>query len=206
MRSICLLTISIACLFAATAELARSQDRRINLLEGDEYATRRMEVVKKSGKKMSSVVSIQSFDPGSNSFVMEDVAGDTVKVPVSGLRRIDFQQAVQEQRPMAQEAPFEVTARPGARLKYKVPQTALRIESGDLILPASSPVTSTPAPAAATSTETPNKKPSSVKTDKIGEAKSLTYDPSSKSFLVEVQEVTYTKQIFGGGGASGLSK
>jgi hypothetical protein len=203
----CLLTISIACLLAATAEPAQSQDRRINLFKEDQYATRRMEVFKKSGDKMSSVVSIRSFDSVSNAFSMEGVAGETTKVPMSDIQKINFEQAVAHQSPMAQTAPFEVTAKPGVMLKYKVPQNALRIDSGDLILPASSPVTSTPAPATPeTSAETPNRKTSSVVTDKITEAKSLTYDPSSKSFLVEVQEITYTKQIFGSPGVSGIKK
>lgn len=207
MRSMCLLTISIACLFAATAEPAQSQDRRINLFKEDQYATRRMEVVKKSGEKMSNVIGVQSFDPDSNAFSMEGVAGETTKVPVSDIQIINFEQAVVRQSPMAQTAAFEVTAKPGTMLKYKVPQNALRIDSGDLILPASSPVTSTPAPAAAeTSAETTNRNTRSVVTDKIAEAKSLTYDPSSKSFLIEVQEVTYTKQTVGSPGVSGIRK
>lgn len=206
MRSMCLLTISIACWFAATAEPAQSQDLRINLFKQDQYATRRMEVVEKKGK-MSNVVGIRSFDPGSNTFTMEGVAGETTQVPMSDIQKINFEQAVVQQSPMAQTAAFEVTAKPGTMLKYKVSQNALRIDSGDLILPASSPVTSTPTPAAAkTSAETTNRKTSSVVTDKIAEAKSLTYDPSSKSFLIEVQEVTYTKQIFGSSGVSGMRK
>ena len=64
MKSMCLLTISVACLFAATAAPAQSKERRINLFKEDQYATRRMEVVKKSGEKMSNVVAIQSFDSG----------------------------------------------------------------------------------------------------------------------------------------------
>ena len=108
---------------------------------------------------------------------------------------------------MAQTAAFEVTAKPGMMLKYKIPQNALRIDSGDLIVPASSPLTSTAAPAASeTSAEKPNRKPSSVMTEKIAEAKSLTYDPSSKAFLVEIQETTYTTQTFGSSGASGTRK
>ncbi len=207
MRSMCLLTISIGCLFAATAEPARCQDRRINLFKGDQYAARRMEVVKKSGEKMSNVVGVRSFDPDSNAFSMEGVAGETTKVPVSDIQIINFEQEVVRQSPMAQTAAFEVTAKPGTMLKYKVPQNALRIDSGDLILPASSPVISTPAPAPAeTSTGTTNRKTNSVVTDKIAEAKSLTYDPSSKSFLIEVQEVTYTKQTFGSSGVSGIKK
>jgi hypothetical protein len=207
MRSMCLLTISIASWFAATTEPAQSQDRRINLFKEDQYATRRMEVIKKSGEKMSNVVGVQSFDPDSNAFSMQGVAGETTKVPVSDIQIINFEQAVVRQSPMAQAAAFEVTAKPGTMLKYEVPQNALRIDSGGLILPASSPVTSTPAPAAAkTSAETRNGKTSSVATDKIAEAKSLTYDPSSKSFRIEVQEVTYTKQVFGSSGVSGIRK
>ena len=207
MRSMCLLTISFGCLFAATAEPARCQDRRINLVKEDQYAARRMEVLKKSGEKMSNVVGVRSFDPNSNAFGMEGVAGETTKVPVSDIQIINFEQEVVRQNPVAQTAGFEVTAKQGTILKYKVPQNALRIDSGDLILPAAFQVTRTPAPAQAeTSAETTNGKTSTGVTDKIGEAKSLTYDPSSKSFLIEVKEVTYTRQTFGSSGVSGIRK
>src|ERR1700757_2771218 len=139
MRSMCLLTISIGCLFAATAEPARCQDRRINLSKEDQYAARRMDVVKKSGEKMSNVIGVRSFDPDSNAFSMEGVAGETTRVPVSDIQIINFEQEVVRQSPMAQTAAFEITAKPGTMLKYKVPQKALRIDAGDLILPASSP-------------------------------------------------------------------
>jgi len=203
-----LLTISIACLFATMAQPAQCQDRRINLFKQDQYATRRMEVVKQSGEKMSNVVAIQLFDSESNTFSMEGVAGETTKVSISDIKKINFEQAVVRQSPMAQSAPFEVIAKPGLVLKYKVPQNTLRIESGDLILPASSSVTSMPAPTAATETSnaTPNKDPTSVVTEKIAEAKSLTYDSSSKSFVVEVQEIAYTIQTFGSSGPSGTRK
>jgi hypothetical protein len=201
MRSMGLMTISIACLFAATAEPAQTQDRRINLFRKDLYATRRMEVVRKSGEKMSNVVGIQSFDPDGNAFSMEGVAGETIRVPISDIKKINFEHEVLRQSPMAQEPAFKVTEKPGSLLEYKVPEKALRIESGDLVLPASSRVTSTPAPAAETSAETPD-----MQADKITEAKSLTYDPSSKSFLVKAQEINYTRKVSGSSGVSGIRK
>jgi hypothetical protein len=164
-----------------------------------------MEVVKKSGEKMSNVTTIQSFDSDSNVFSLEGVTGETNKVPVSEIKQINFEQAVARPDSTAQTARVEITAKPGATLNYKVPQNALRIDSGFLVLPASSPVTTTPAPAGTeTSTSTP--KPSNVVTEKIMEAKSLTYEPSSKSFVVEVQEIAYTIETFGSSGPSGIRK
>ena len=205
MKSMCLLTISIACLLGAAAEPVQSQDLRINLLKEDQYATRRMEVVKKSGEKISNVMTIKSFDSNSNIFSLEGVAGETNEVPVSEIKEINFEQAVVRQNPMAQEAAFEVTAKLGATLKYRVPQNALRIDFEVLTLPASSPVTTTPAPAG-TETSAGTPKPSKVVSEKIVEAKSITYEPSSKSFLVEVQEIAYTKKTFGSSGPSGIRK
>jgi hypothetical protein len=205
MSSIRLLTISIAFGVGVIAQPAQSQDIRISLIKTDDYAVRRMVVFSKSGVKMSSVVRIRSFDPATNSFVMEDVAGEAINVPVSDTEEIEFEQTVRQQSPAAQEGPWVIAARPGLTLKYKVPQNALRVESTELILPAASPVTSS-SPPPTTSAETSDRKGSIVKTDKIAEAKRLTYDSSTKSFLIEVQEVTYSREALGTSGVSGIRK
>jgi hypothetical protein len=205
MTSICLLIVSITFPFAACAKPAQSQDIRINLVREDLYALRRMEVFKKSGEKLSGAVSIESFDPESNSFIMKGVTGETFNLPVSDIQKIEFEQALSQQRQEVQEAAWKINAKPGSTLRYQVSQDALRIEDGDLILPASSSAARIPAPAT-TPDDTSNKQGKVAKTDKVAEAKKLTYDPSTKMFLVEVQEVTYTKEMVGTSGPSGVRK
>jgi hypothetical protein len=206
MRSIRLPVILIECLVGVIAHPAQSQDIRINFIREDLYAERRMVVFKKPGEKMSGVVRIQSFDPVTNSFVMEGVAGESVSVPVSDIERIEFEQTVQRQSPQAQQSFWKIVAIPGSMQRYNVSKNALRVESGEIILPASSPMT-----IISTSSTTPvetsePKKGVTVKTDKIIEARNLTYDVSTKSFRIEVQEVTYTREEFSASGVSGIRK
>jgi hypothetical protein len=195
---------SIALLVAATLP-AQSQDLRINVLRRDNYASRRMVIYKKSGEKLSNVVAIRSFDPQNSSFTMIGVMGESVVIPTSAVQKVEFEQAVLIQSPMAQEASWKVSSIPGSAFGYKVLRDALKVDSGDLVLPASSPATGTPAPpvpAPATSKE----QGKTVVTEKIVEAKRLTYDSSTKTFLVEVQEITYSKEVSGSSGASGVRK
>jgi hypothetical protein len=203
MRSIYLSLVAIALTLAAASDRAQAQDLRLNLMREDSFASRRIQVFKKPDEKLSGVVSIESFDAGSNSFTMRGIAGDKVKVAATDLEKIEFEQELLKQRPQAQSAFFEVSTQPGAALRYKIVPEAIKIDAGDLIVPASAPsakisLSSTPVK--------PEHEGGSIDTKKIVEARKLTWDAASKSFLVDVQEVTYSRATFGGGGASGMVK
>jgi hypothetical protein len=85
----------------------------------------------------------------------------------------------------------------------KIQPDAIKIEGWDLILPESvsattiSPVTGTPSSPTA-------RHGGHVTARKIVEAKQLTWDSASKSFLLEAQEIVYSREVFGGGGVSGI--
>jgi hypothetical protein len=135
---------------------AQGEDIRLKVLKSDEYALRRMVVVKKSGERINSFLKINSFDPAAGLFVMEGVTGETTSVPVSDIEKIEFGQSVREQSPMAQSAYFEIKTTIGSGVRYKISQGQLKVEAGDLILPGSSPSTSIPAPAVSSATPSPH--------------------------------------------------
>lgn len=180
-----------------------AQELRLNLMREDSFATRRIQVFKKSGEKVSGVVSIQSFDSGSNSFVLRGVAGESIQFATDDLGRIEFEQELLKQQPQAQSGPFEVSMRLGDAVRYRVPPAGMKIDAGDLVLPASAPSTKISLPAEAVKA---SREGGSVSSQKILEAKKLTWDAASKSFLVDVQEIVYSRTEFGGGGASGVRK
>jgi len=203
----------IAFLFIAAAVYpAQPQDIRLNILKSDEFALRRMVVFKKSGEKIGIFVRIASFDPATGLFVMESATGDATSIPATEIQKIEFEQTVKRQNPAAQQASWEIRATLGAELRYDVSQSALKVESGDLVLPSSSPSTSIPGPTLTPSEASPRKSGNkttgvSITNVKVLEAKSLTVNGSSKSFFVEVQNVTYTKETSGSSvGLSGMRK
>jgi hypothetical protein len=201
-----LLLASMVLVLAAGIVLsAEAQDVRLNVTRSDDYVTRRMVIFKKSGEQVGSLVKIRSFDPASASFVMEGVAGEAVTLAASDIKQIVFEQTVARQSPMAQQAYWEITESFGPGLRYKVKQNSLRVVSGDLVLPVSSPVVDIPAP------PVPPLPPlstngSSTTSATITEARRLAYDAPSKTFAVEVQNVTYNKEMSGSSGISGVRK
>ena len=196
----------VVLLFMATVACpVQAQEIRLNVLKSDELALRRMVVFKKSGDKISSFVKIDSFEPVSGIFVMEDATGEIVSIPTSEIQKIEFEQTVRRQNPVAQEAHWEIKATAGAGLRYKLSRGALRVESGELVLPASSPSTSVPGPTVPSPEPSSREPGSRITAFKVSEARSLTVDGASESFFVEVQAVTYTHETFSGSGSSGLS-
>jgi hypothetical protein len=191
---------------AAVACPVQAQDIRLNVLKPDELALRRMVVFKKSGDKISSFVKIASFEPASGIFVMEDATGGMVSIPTSEIQKIEFEQTVQSPSPMAQQAHWEIRATAGTGLRYKLSRGALRVESGELVLPASSPSTSVPGPTAPSIEPSSRNPGNSITAFKVVEVRSLTVDGASESFFVEVQNVTYTKETSGSSGLSGTRK
>jgi hypothetical protein len=192
-------------LFISTAVPAQAKDLRLNVLKSDENALRRMVVIKKSGEKISTFVKIDSFDPATGLLVVEDITGETTDIDAAGIQRIEFEQNVQRMNPAAQSAPWEIRATFGSKLRYKVSQGALRVDSGELVLPASSPSSSIPGGMVA-SGEAPSHIGAQLTKVKVLEAKSLTFDAAGKSFLIDVQNVTYTKEVWGSSGLSGVRK
>jgi hypothetical protein len=204
MRSTPVVVLAVGLSLVGVADWARAEDLKINLIREDAYASRRMQVFKKSGDKLSGADTIESFDAESNSFTMGTVTGETITVAVTDLEKIEFQQALLRQNPVAQQGWFEVAAQPGATLMYKVNLDAIKIQSGDLILPAAVlPTTISPAGTPAVPTPQHGGR---LTTRKIVEAKKLTWDPPSKSFRLEVQEVVYSREEYGGSGPSGIRK
>ncbi len=192
-------------LFIAAAVPTQANDIRLNVLKSDQLALRRMVVIKKSGEKISTLVKIDSFDPATGLFVMEGVTGETTDIRSSDIQKIEFQQTVRQQSPAAQEAPWKIRATVGSELRYQVSQGALRVESGELVLPASSPSTSIPGPTVS-SAEPSSRNGASITNVKVVEAISLTFDGARKSFFIKVQNVTYTKETSGTSGLSGIRK
>jgi len=205
MRSIRPVVVAIGLSFVGLMDWASAQDLQFNLTREDAYATRRMQVFKKSGDKLNGVVGIESFDARTNSFTMREVTGESVNIAIADLEKIEFQQALLEPHPMAQQAICDVTAQLGTTRSYKIAPGAIRIQSWDLILPASvlpstiSPITSPlNAPVAHHGGR--------LITRKILEAKKLTWDSSSNSFLLEAQEIVYSCEESGGAAPSGIRK
>ena len=206
MKLTSMLIVCLASLLAGGAALpAEAQDVRLNVTKPDQYAMRRIVVVKKSGDQITSLVRIQSYDPATASFVMQNVTGEAVIVPASQIKEMVFEQSVMRQSPMAQEAWFAVYESLGPALRYKLPQGSLRVEDGNLVLPASTPSTPIPAPPVPPLPAMPGSG-NITTSNKVTEARKLTYDASRKSFLLEVQNVTYTKETSGSSGMSGVRK
>ena len=98
-----------------------------------------------------------------------------------------------------------ILIRPGTlELKYTIPQNSLLVDSGDMLVPSEiAPSTLALAPTPSTTSEAPGK---IISTDRIQEARRMTYDPTSKAFIFYVQEVTYSKAELGSSGISGIRK
>ena len=204
MRSMRLVLVAMSLIFVGISYRANAQEVHINLTREDGFASRRVQVFKKPGDKLSGVSGIESFDARANSFAIGKVTGESITVTVDDLDKIEFQQALLVLHPMAQSGPFEVTAQPGATLRYQVRPDALKFQQWDLILPASlSPTTISPSTNSSGPTAHHGGK---LTTQKVVEAKKLTWDPTSKSFVLEAQEVVYSREDWGGSGPSGTRK
>ena len=205
MNVVSLLSFSVSIvLVTGAAQCVLCQDLRLNVGREDEFATRRIQVFKETGEKLSGVFKLHDFDQGSQSFVLEDVTGQSVSVPVSILQRITFEQTLLQPNPVAQTAAWQITSKPGKALKYKVPATALKVDSGDIIFPATTPVIAVSQPT--TAAQAPKAEKSQVVTTDLAEAKTITYESPSKSFIIEVQHVLYTRDTFGSSSLSGPKK
>ncbi len=192
-------------LIGGTLLLGQGRDIKLNATRSEEHVLRKMVVVNTSGEKMSTFDKIVSFDPASNVFVMEDVRGGTMSIPSSEIREINFEQTVEVTNSPVQRSFPKVTATPGSKLKYRVPKGAIRVDSGDLVLPASSPSTKVDGDGG-----NPPSSPSGngVNFSRINvvEPRRLTVDAHG-FFIVEVQNVIYTTETpTGGSKASGAAK
>jgi hypothetical protein len=185
---------------------AQSQNVRLNILTGDDLALRKMVLVKKSNERITNFVKIDSYEPETGVFVIEDPTGEPIRISVSDIQRLEFEQSVRQQAPMAQNGPWEIRPTLGSGMKYKVAKGALRVEAGDLVLPGSSTSDAIPAPTNVGS-QPSARHGGTITNTKVVEAKSLTVDDATNSFLIVVQNVTYTMETWGGGSrASGIVK
>jgi hypothetical protein len=206
MKTTSFIRIPIALLFfSVVASPATSQDIQLNVSKPDNYALRKMVVVKKSGDKVTSFLKIDSFDPETGVFIMEGATGEATEILASDINTIEFQQTVRKQSMGAQQAHWEINVTPGPEVKYKVGQNALRIESGELVFPANSPSADTSGAEFPASDPAP-RRGGSVSSVKKLEANRLTVDGPNKSFLVEVKNVMYTTETLGSSGLSGIRK
>jgi hypothetical protein len=78
------------------------------------------------------------------------------------------------------------------------------VNSGDIVFPATASVTVVSQPT--TAAPAPKAEKSQVVTTDFAEAKTITYESPSRSFIIEVQHVLYTKHTFGSSSLSGLKK
>jgi len=194
-------------LIAAGVNAARAQEIRVNISRYDRHILRRIVVVKTSGERITNLDRILSFDQKNGIFVMESVTGETASIALPKLKRIEFEQTVDRQSPMAQEAAWEMTATPGSVVRYTVRKGLLRVDLGDLVMPAGS--ASSPVPGSATTSSQPSStSKGTVSNHDVLEARSLTVDNSGGVFIIEVQNVTYTMKTESGEGArpSGVVK
>lgn len=201
--------VSLAVLFAACAPtLSRAQGLRINLCNEDQYARRRMLIVKKSGETISDVLRIRSFAAESNSFVVERIAGGTVDVAASDIKEIHFEQQPESERSVAQVAVAQIKARQGDAFRYTLSQKTLKIDdAGDLVLPESASRKKLSEPASLEG-EGARDTTRILESATIAEARTLSFDPEKKSFVVDIQYVKYTKEMpeTGGSTPSGIAK
>jgi hypothetical protein len=192
-------------LLAAVVAAAHAHDVRLNPLKSDDYVLRKMVVVKQSGERISSFLKIESFDKSNGTFVMKDVTGGTTNIPAADIQKIEFQQTVKQQSPMAQSAHWVARATPGSTLRYRVPQGALSVDSEELVFPASSPSTTSTGPTLPAA-EPPVHPGSMTNNVTVLEPRSVTFDGASKTFTIEVQNVRYTVEMSGSSGPSGVRK
>lgn len=166
-----------------------------------------MQIVKKSGQTMSDVLRIRSYSSSNNSFVVERVTGET-NLAVSDIKEIHFQQEPLSQQSVAQVALPVIKARRGDAFQYTLSEKALRIDdAGALVLPESASRKKISEPASMVM-EASQDHAKILDSATIAEARSLSYDPARKSFLVEIQYIKYTKEMSGSGGStpSGIAK
>ena len=196
----------VVIVFVSVVVPARCQEVRINLLKTDDYARRRIAIHTKSGETISHVAKILTYDQENSTFTMESFSGETLKIALSDIKTIECEQQIQTQSPVAQEPRVEIYAVPGSIIKYNVSPASIRVESEGLVLPSTSSATTiTPSPSAPPSE--PHKQGAVIaKTDKILEGRRLIFDPLTKKLSVEVQEVTYSKEVSGSSGVSGIRK
>ena len=191
-------TCLILLLIAAGVNAARAQEIRVNISRSEHSILRRMVVVKTSGERITNLVRIASYDQQKGVFVMESVTGETVSIALPELKRIDFEQTVDRQNAAAQEPAWEMTATPGSGLRYSVSKGLLRVDAGDMVVPAGSASSAVPGPAKTSSPASSSWK-GIVSNHDVLEARSLTVDISGGVFIVEVQNVTYAEKTAGGG-------
>ena len=132
---------------------------------------------------------------------MEMVTGEKIEIGVSEIEKIDFEQHVRNMNSAAQEGAWKIFATPGHKETYKVPAQLLKIESGVLTLKPSWRVS---VDSGSQETKPSNVLPNS--SESVAEAKVIRPDALNKLILVEIENVTYTKQFLGGGGSSGIKK
>jgi hypothetical protein len=189
--------------------VSNSLPLRINLLQQDEFVTRTMKIFKRNGNKYRGITAIRAYDPEANALVVKDIQGDTREIPLTDIKKMEFEQHILEQMSVAQMAAWKISAVKGEMHRYRTASEDFRIESGVLELKnyeeITEPAAGGGAPDSSAITITGALLPAEDG-NKIPEPRRITYDSSQNCFYVDVQTVVYRKQFLGGGGSSGSMK
>jgi len=181
---------------------AQGREIQINLLHSDDYANRSMAVTKKSGIKLKG--RNLAYDPVRSIFLIEDVSGRNITLPVAELDKIEFFQMKHDQPSVAQMAPINIIAVLGEEKTLKIPARGFLINTGHLIAKDYTEVKqapSSPVPPAFPSlpgTQPMWSEPGQGK--EVLEVLTIAFEPAKQSFYVRTRKVTYSKGFYGGGG------
>ncbi len=174
------------------AVCAAAADTRVVLSghDGSIDVDRTFVVTATSGDRIPGLVVLKAFDPARKTFVFTRYDGSSVDVAVTDLRSIAFRQDVRRSNQMAQTAIYrDVAIVRGEQRQVKVPAARLDVNETGLAL------VGVDAPADARDR---------------WEARTLTYDRGTDTFVVDIERVTYVVTVRGGGGgssgASGIRK
>ncbi len=184
LRSSTIRFVFVYFLFVLTTSslLAQSKEVHINITEPDQYASRIMTVVKKSGKT-ARFRYIKSFNPQDKSITFEQAGGATTQLSMSEIRVIRFTQTIKEISPMAQERAWEILTHYGEKKIINIHPDEMTIKDGLLVLT----------------------HPDAVRLSKQGqlEVTNISYDSKKNMISVELQAVVYEKKVYGGGPSQG---
>lgn len=185
-----LLLVTLSLPLGLTPAKAFAQDVEgitVTLMRNDEYAITIMRLIDKSGKKIKGLMNIKSFETDIKSFTFENIYGETKKIPVSEIERIEFEQNIQTFNPVAQENAWEIITSRGKEKKIRISARELKVKTGLLILKSS-----VAAPL--------------LEREKDLEVLNISFKPSEDCFDITVRNVRYEKKYYGGEGASGIRK
>jgi hypothetical protein len=185
-----LLLVTLSLPLGLTPAKAFAQDVEgmpVTLMRNDEYAITIMRVLDKAGKKIKGLINIKSFETDIKSFTFENIYGETKKIPVSEIEKIEFEQNIHTINPVAQENAWGIITSRGKEKKIRISARELKVKTGLLILKSS-----VAAPL--------------LEREKDLEVLNISFKPSEDCFDITVRNVRYEKKYYGGEGASGISK